>query len=266
MIRKFWLIAVTVAMTWIAGGPAAAAQVASVLVRSGGTPVEITGSESATEVTGTGKFTIDGTKVTATGKTPVKLIIPIRAELMVKTISGNIIISKVQGALSCKSISGDITLRGASAGITLKTISGQIVVHDGAGQLRLKSVSGDVVARGSFSRTQVKTVSGNIQVNQLKGAASVYTTSGQVTLSGSLSKGTQNEISSHSGNVSLDAQVEDGVSYDASSHSGKVKLALGATAPLVDSGRRAQGVFGSADQTKLRLSTFSGSITARIRR
>lgn len=103
----------------------------------------------------------------------ITLVGPVKGELHLQSISGDVLISHAEGAVTASSISGDINAAACSFGATnLRSVSGDI---DATGHFSLaeegvfKTVSGDICLDFSScsdeSLFSIKTVSGEVQLN-----------------------------------------------------------------------------------------------------
>jgi len=120
----------------------------------------------------------------------------------VENVSGNIDVSEnTASELSLKSVSGDVTVSGVEGETNLQTVSGVIRASELGGPLTAKSVSGDQELSGIKGFLATGSTSGNISVEMVEGHAEISTTSGNVSgrnLPGGVS------VKSTSGDVKLD--------------------------------------------------------------
>jgi DUF4097 and DUF4098 domain-containing protein YvlB len=91
--------------------------------------------------------------------------VPHGASVKVKTASADTQLSGHYGALEVNSASGDVRVRGEVAeDATVKTVSGDVVLERVDGNLSVQCVSGDVRARAVAGSVDTKSVSGDIRV------------------------------------------------------------------------------------------------------
>jgi len=95
------------------------------------------------------------------------LSIPNSASVEIGTVSGDVRIDGVEGAVAVDSISGDVELDGLPASVRIKTVSGSIEVSlgTGMGHLSIETVSGSVGIQAppqTGGTVKVETVSGKI--------------------------------------------------------------------------------------------------------
>ena len=111
-----------------------------------------------------GGFSIGGL-VFGNGGLRVEARVPHGASVKVKTASADTQLAGHFGALELNSASGDLHLRGESAGdATVKTVSGDVELERVDGDLSVQCVSGDIRARAVAGSVDTKSVSGDIRV------------------------------------------------------------------------------------------------------
>ena len=200
--------------------------------------------------------------------------VPSGATVDVKSISGNVKVSSVQGAVRAESISGTVTTAGTSRLEMAKSVSGDVLLTDAGADADLSagSVSGNVRANGLKARAlDLGTISGDVVLTNVTcdrlGAKSV---SGNVEYSGTLARNGRYDINAHSGSVRLTLSGSTGFELIANTFSGSIRSEL----PLTiggernrDTGSRRRGAsnrsiratFGDGSAA-LTIRTFSGDI------
>lgn len=196
------------------------------------------------------------------------ITLPASTRVIVKTISGDVLVSRTRGAVRLETISGRINVDTGSQTVTAKTVSGTIEVSavGAEADLTLGAISGDLVLRGlKLKALDASTVSGNISVANLTAQrVEAGSVSGNVEYSGPLPKGSRFNLKSHSGNVRVTVTGDSGFEVIARSFSGGVQTDLSLTRQ--DEGNRRgrdrrdlRGTYGDGSAL-LHLTTFSGSI------
>jgi DUF4097 and DUF4098 domain-containing protein YvlB len=192
---------------------------------------------------------------------------PQNTRLILKSISGNVSVRDISGALSLDSVSGNITLSNAGRMTNAKTISGNVEVIDTRidGSLQAGTISGEVKLQKVAARDlQLSSVSGNVWVQEVSsGRIDARTISGEVQFSGDFEPNGRYQFTSHSGSVRVAIGTRTGFQVEATSFSGGITSDL----PLTleggqDSGRRGRAIrgrFGDGSAV-LELTSFSGSI------
>lgn len=197
--------------------------------------------------------------------------VPAASSLEVKSVSGDITVSGVRGAVSAETVSGDVTASSVTSELILKSVSGDVQVQTStvAGHVSANSVSGDVTAKALKARgVTANTVSGNVAFyNSSCDSATVKSLSGNLEMSGPLTKGARYELKSHSGDVRVVVDGGTGFEIDATTWSGALnsELALKLRGAAEDSGpgmrrRTLQGIFGDGS-ARIEVTSFSGNVT-----
>lgn len=198
--------------------------------------------------------------------------VPMSAGVDLKSISGNVKVSGVQGAVRAETISGSVTTASTPKLEAAKTVSGDVDLTDASAdaELTASSISGTVRARGLKARAlDLGTVSGDVLLANVScDRLGIRSVSGNVEYSGVLLKSGRYDINSHSGTVRLTLSSDVGFELNANSFSGSIRSDLPLTigpATARDGRRRpgpghsTHGVFGDGSAT-LTVRTFSGDV------
>jgi len=168
--------------------------------------------------------------------------VPSGAAVDVKSISGNVKVSNVQGAVRAESVSGNVTTSGTPRLEMVKSVSGDVDLTDAGADADISagSVSGSIRAKGLKARgLELGTVSGDVSVIDVTcdrlGAKSI---SGNVEYSGTLARNGRYDVNSHSGTVRLTLAGSTGFELTANTFSGTIRSEL----PLTIGGDRDQNV------------------------
>jgi len=197
--------------------------------------------------------------------------VPTAATLDVKSISGNVIVMGVQGAVRAETISGTLQTSGTPK-LAAKTISGdlELINEPNDAELNATSVSGTIRAKGLRVRSlDLGSVSGDVMLSDVAcDRLGVKSVSGSVEFIGTLGKSGRYDINSHSGSVRLSLSGNTGFELNANSFSGTIRsdfpVTLGSTSARSDRrrfgpGRETHAVFGDGSATLI-IRTFSGDI------
>jgi len=198
--------------------------------------------------------------------------VPVSAAVDLKSISGDVKVTGVQGAVRAESISGTLTTASTPRLEFAKTVSGDVDLVDASAdaELAASSVSGAVRARGLKARAlDLGTVSGNVLLSNVAcERLNIRSVSGDVEYSGTFARNGRYDINSHSGDVRLTLSSDVGFELNANSFSGSIRsdlpLTIGPTSARTDRrrpgpGHATQGVYGDGSAS-LTVRTFSGSI------
>jgi DUF4097 and DUF4098 domain-containing protein YvlB len=200
------------------------------------------------------------------------ITVPASTSVDVKSISGTIKLSNVQGPVRAETTSGDLVTSATPKLELAKTVSGDVslggVTTDG--DLMASSISGTVSVKGLKARSlDLGTVSGNITISDATcERVDGKSVSGNIEYAGSLAKAGRFNINSHSGSVRLTLSGSTGFELNASTFSGNIRselpVTIGGSSPgngqrRFGPGRSIRGTFGDGSAS-LSVRTFSGDI------
>ena len=204
------------------------------------------------------------------------VVVPASAAVDLRSVSGDISVTGVRGAVRAEAINGTVTTAGTPRLEVAKTVSGDLAVTDAGsdGDVSLGSVSGGVSVKGLKARgLDLQTVSGDTTLANIRcDRVGIRSVSGGVAFSGTLAKSGRYDITAHSGDISLTLDGGTGFDVEASSFSGSIHSALpvtprgpgpapvGAGRPKGPASNRLVGTYGDAS-AQLTLRSFSGDIT-----
>jgi DUF4097 and DUF4098 domain-containing protein YvlB len=198
--------------------------------------------------------------------------VPTSAGVDVRSVSGDVKVTGVQGSVRAESVSGDVTTSGTPRLEVAKSVSGDVDLADAGAEaeLRASSVSGSVRARGFKARSlDASTVSGDVVLTDVAcDRLGVRSISGNAEYSGTLPRNGRYDFNSHSGDVRLTLSESTGFELTANTFSGSMRSDL----PLTiggDTGSRGRQSFVSSRSMRatfgdgsavLTIRTFSGDI------
>lgn len=205
------------------------------------------------------------------GSVDFNITVPASAAVTVRTMSGDVIVTKVRGEVRAETISGDLSLIGTPNVPLAKTVSGTLLAKDvgSATALSLTTISGNIITEALKVRTlEANSVSGDLllrgaQVERLEAKS----TSGNIEFASPLARGGRYAFNSHSGNVRVAILNGAGFELDANTFSGSIRSDFPITLRTdPDSrnsrnsrGRTIRGSFGDAGAI-LSVRSFSGSV------
>ncbi len=199
--------------------------------------------------------------------------VPARADVTIKSISGDLSVDRVSGVVRAETVSGDVGVTETPNVALAKTISGDITARaiGGSATLTLNSVSGNVVATELQARSlECGTISGDLRITGARVERLLAkSVSGDIEFGAVLAEGGRYEFNSHSGDVRITLGDGPGFDLDAATFSGSVRSDLPITLRTNDTGNRARtgrretrairGVHGKPSAV-LSAQTFSGDI------
>lgn len=198
------------------------------------------------------------------------LTVPRRALVRVKTVSGDVQVSTVDGELRAESVSGNVRVTDAKNLEGAVTVSGNVFVKaaGSTGGVTVSSISGNVVVSGMKAAALTgSSVSGNISLGDvLSDRVTFKSVSGNIDFAGLLAKAGRYALKSHSGDIVLKVAASVGFELNASSFSGDIRSDLPLTLRFGGSGEKRRGVsqeirgtFGDGSAI-LEINSFSGDI------
>lgn len=196
--------------------------------------------------------------------------VPREANVVLRSISGDIRVSNVTGELRAETTSGDLVATAVRRVRQAKSISGDVEIVDSDGdEVTAETISGTLITRNVKARTvDLHSVSGDLRLTDVESERTfVRSVSGEVEFSGRLSRQGRYEFQSHSGDVRV-APLGSGFSLEASTFSGDLRSDYPLTMqgnqsnafPNRRNGRGIRGSFGDGGPA-LTVQSFSGNIT-----
>jgi DUF4097 and DUF4098 domain-containing protein YvlB len=195
--------------------------------------------------------------------------VPRDASVALRSVSGTVKVTNINGELRAETVSGDIITMTAKKLRVAKTVSGDVEISESeADELSLGSVSGDVIVnRLKGNGFDAQTVSGDLRLTDVEiDHASIRSVSGDIDYSGRLARNGRYQFQSHSGDIRVTPADAKGFTIEASTFSGDVRSDYALTLQTSPGNsftpgrnRSVRGSFGDAGAT-LTLQSFSGDI------
>ncbi len=190
-----------------------------------------------------------------------QVTIPNKASLKVRSVSGDVTCSRVDGFLKVNSVSGNLNLEGAGEGADCQSVSGDIEVKEVKGDANLKTVSGDIIIGNITGSVKAESVSGDIKLFSVAKTkiVNVNTLSGDIDFNGDVGAEGSFTFKTHSGNLNITLPAEAAFEMEAKTFSGRIDSDFEISVSGKFNGREIRGTVngGGADLT---LKTFSGEI------
>jgi DUF4097 and DUF4098 domain-containing protein YvlB len=195
-----------------------------------------------------------------------ELILPEKAQIRIKTDSGDVDAVNVGGFINVITVSGEIDIVTARNGIKCKTTIGNIDLRDITGNTEIETVSGKVIIDNIKGSVSANTVSGDIKLEALSDAEEVMleTTSGKIYADSELRQGAVYEIDSISGDIEMLMPSGSKFELNAKSDRGNVETDFLLMVTGIINRKRLQGVVGKGG-AHINISTFSGDIEIKKR-
>jgi DUF4097 and DUF4098 domain-containing protein YvlB len=199
--------------------------------------------------------------------------LPRDANVILRSVSGDLRVSSLNGDLRAETISGDLVATAVKRIRLAKTISGDLEITDTDGdEVTAQTISGTLMARGIKARSvDLQSVSGDMRITDVASDRTfVRSITGSIDFSGQLARNGRYDFQSHSGDVRVTPLGSPGFSIEASTFSGDLRsdypLTLQGNPPNAGSnyrgrnGRTVRATFGDGGAV-LTLQSFSGNIT-----
>lgn len=198
-----------------------------------------------------------------TEPTHLRLMVPLRAELEIDSVSASIDVRGVAPReLSVDSVSGDIAVVGAPGEVGIDSVSGDLTLTLNSSNVDVESVSGDVDLRGRLDgEVSVETVSGRIDITGHESSVrslSGSSVSGDMRITTALAPGGEISLEAVSGDFELHLPSNLSANVRGESFSGDLDV----QGAQVDHARHGPGSsvrhrYGSG-KGEITLETFSG--------
>jgi DUF4097 and DUF4098 domain-containing protein YvlB len=164
---------------------------------------------------------------------------PAAGSLEVHSVSGNVKVAGVRGAVRAETVSGNVTASDTPKLTAARSVSGNVALSGVStdGDLSAGSVSGNITARSVKVRgLELSSVSGDVSLTDVTcDRLGVKSVSGSVEYNGAVNRGGSYDINVHSGTVRLTLPATSGFALNANSFSGSIRSEL----PLTIGGDRA---------------------------
>lgn len=169
--------------------------------------------------------------------------LPARKDVTVRTVSADIGVEGVTGAVDGRATSGDVQISGSPSRVTAGSTSGDVTVSATTTQVRASSTSGDLRLSGRVQQSvSAEAVSGDVTVDATAPDVVARSVSGDLQLSGASRRVTATTVSGDarvrtgriqygsfetvSGNLHFEGDLQRDAAFNVKSHSGDVELAL----------------------------------------
>jgi DUF4097 and DUF4098 domain-containing protein YvlB len=195
-----------------------------------------------------------------------EIIVPAKASVRVKSISGDVEVRRIGGFLNVETVSGEIRVRAAESNVRCKSTSGDIDLEYITGDAELKSVSGEISIQKIEGSVEAGTVSGDIELEAFSDAEEIEmsSTSGNIELQGELSPGGIYRLDSFSGNTKVVIPSSSDFEFSAKTFSGSIECDFELKMSGKFNPKEVRGTVGKGGAS-LTISSFSGKIRIKER-
>ncbi len=186
------------------------------------------------EFTGDGRYVLVKVIVPSGSRRSVdsdlRVSVPRGSRLNVGTVSADIRIEAVEGALRLQSVSGDVTADVFGEDAQVKSVSGDVVIEgrDQPALLTVTTVSGDAEVRNVAGEIVVQTVSGDLDASSPSvERARINTTNGDADFVTALASGARVEMETINGDLTLVIRGEVDAEFDLETFNGDIRTDFG---------------------------------------
>lgn len=215
------------------------------------------------------RFTSTGTQATlepASGRGcnegQFEVTVPVGTRVSARSWSGSVSVRGVRGDVEARTHSADIEIRDAGP-IDVESLSGDITISGASGESRIRSVSGDIDLANARGDVEVETVSGDIDLRDVVAKQiRSHTTSGDVNFSGQILPDGRYEYDTHSGEIRLVLPADVGAQLSVSTFSGGLESDFPITLQAgKDHGAKRLSFTLGQGTARIIAETFSGDVT-----
>lgn len=189
------------------------------------------------------------------------LLIPDKVAVKIKSVSGDVTLQQIGGAIEVDVVSGDIEVMKADKGVDCKSVSGDLELRGINGDAFLKTVSGDIILGKMNGSIEAESVSGDIELIDVSGARVVRgnALSGSITYQGDINPEGRYELKSHSGEIEMVLPSNAAFDLEASTFSGDIESDFEIMVSGKFSKKKIQGTVNGGGAVVI-LKAFSGDI------
>ena len=204
----------------------------------------------------------------ASGEVAYTITVPSSANVTVRTMSGDVRVTNVDGELRAEAISGDVVATDVRRVRLVKTMSGDIELSNGeSDELTATTMSGNVIVRNLRGRRfDLQSVMGHVRLTNVQpDRAHLRSMNGDIEYVGRIARGGRYEFQSHAGNIRVTPTNNQGFDIQVSTFGGSFRsdYALRITDDSAGgrrtSSRILRGTFGDAGAA-ITVHSFEGDI------
>ena len=138
------------------------------------------------------------------GSADLELSVPAWINLRIDGNNCFVEVAGVSGAVSVKTVEGDIVLTGLSGTVDAESVEGKITLEGGRGRVQLSTVEGDIGISKAGGEIVADSVDGNIALTETQASAvEISTVDGDVSYSGALLATGRYLFTTHDGDITM---------------------------------------------------------------
>lgn len=189
------------------------------------------------------------------------LMIPAKASIKIDSVTGDVDLEKIGGALKAKIVTGDIVVKKADKGVDCETVTGRIELQNITGDAFMETVTGRIIASQIKGSIEATVITGRIVMKDVSEARVVNanTVTGAVVYDGKINSDGRYILKTHTGRIEVTLPADSGFDLEANTFSGGIESDFEIKVSGKISKKRISGAVNKGGPL-VKLSTFSGSI------
>ncbi len=189
------------------------------------------------------------------------LMIPAKASVKIESVTGNVDLEKIGGAVKVNLVTGGIVVKKADKGVDCETVTGKIDLQDITGDVFIEAVTGKITVSHIRGSIEANVVTGRIELRDVSEASVVdgNTVTGKVIYDGKINRDGRYTLKTHTGRIEMILPADSGFDLEANTFSGSITSDFDIKISGKISKKRISGVVNKGGPL-VKLSTFSGSV------
>ena len=193
----------------------------------------------------------------------IEVRVPRKARVEVRTTSGDIVVTDVEGSVDLESTSGTFRVSGNPQLVDIEGISGSVHIMGRPERAFLATVSGEINVPHAIGNINAESASGSITIfGEGVRNAELSTASGEIVFSGTAARDAVLHFDSASGEVEIRVSQDLAATYDLSTVSGEISNDFGPrpTRQRYGAGQDLRFSSGAGAGARIRASSVSGVV------
>jgi DUF4097 and DUF4098 domain-containing protein YvlB len=154
--------------------------------------------------------------------TRLRVLVPERYSLVVRTRSGSIEIGQLEGEVEAVTINGSISLEGARGWVSLRSVAGSVRAEDIDGDLEVRAIGGSVNVFDVTGRVEAHATGGRILLDEVGGPVEARAVGGSVDVR--FTHDPSGTIEADGGGIRIELPEEARLTLDADAVGGNVRV------------------------------------------
>ncbi len=195
------------------------------------------------------------------GETRLQLKVPAGVSMTLDATSADLVVRDTRGALTARSVSGDVDLTVAARQLSVQSVSGDLRINARAArETRLNTVSGDTQVTGAAGALSAESVSGDVQIEGgVFSRLELQSVSGDIAVHAGFASDAKVSAESLSGDVRINAPASLSAEVTLKTFSGDRRCDFEGAREASD-GKRSVMKIGEG-RGQLSLTSFSGDVS-----